>query len=177
MDGKERIVRYFVENFLQWLQYISVSTVLELLDAILCLDKYARVGFLDIEKIYKGVYVKYGHYRCEVQEFRDYFGFMPENDVTFYKQSVYVYDEKSEEQFLELSGVFRQKYEKDGIIVNTIGELVQYLETMCKQNLGNVQILASDRNFELKGAITLGAELEYMSEADSAGKWLLLYTF
>lgn len=164
----------FKEKPLELIETIRAATVSELVERIMNLDGAVRLGFEIGLNVYEGLCIRYAGYRKEIHEFCDAFGFMPDNDVTVYKHTVYIYDENEDKKFLGIFSGTDCKQRESKYIVSTIADLLEKLKIIFRHEENNIQILSPDGNFELKGSITLGVCFQYKEDPESSENWLIL---
>lgn len=170
----EQLIPEFEEPPLEWIETIKADTTKEFMELLLPFEDTAGMGYSVNGSIYRGIHTRYGGYRKEVQEFRDSFGFMPDFDVTFYKQTVYLYDNEAESHFFEIYISNITNCADNERIHNTVGSMVRTLRELLQYSKEDIPILSADENLELKGALTVGVRLCHMKESDTGKDWLIL---
>lgn len=170
----EKVYPDFKEKPLERKDNVRADSVSDLLEAVSHLDGDVQIGCSIGKAIFRGIHTRYGGYRKEVEEFVDAFGFMPDNDVTVYKQTVYVYDDTENRKSLKIFADGRKSCEDGEAISYTLKELRQILREIQRKEDGEIAVLSPDENFELKGATTLGVCLTYMEQPETGERWLIL---
>lgn len=162
------------EKPLKWKNSVRAETVSELMEKIAHLDGAVSIGFEIGLNAYAGLCIRHAGYRKEIQEFCDAFGFMPDNDVTVYEHTVYLYDKNEGQKFVGIFPGTDCAQAESGTIIKTVSDLSEKLKTLCSHEEYDIRILSPDSNFELKGSITSGVCFAYKEDSESSESWLIL---